>query len=479
MSLTNLVNLEGFLYANTGLCAPTNQPFQTWLAGIEGYLSPNTNCPIILDSDSDGINDDEDNAPDVYNPDQRDVDGDGVADVIDVCPNDPIDNCDTAGSTALAVGTEGGTLITQDQTVKMIVPEGALETNISLSITDQGGDIVLGTNQGELSAVTVLDVEPSGTIFSVPVTFNLYWMDTDNDGIVDGTEINESNLVVSKDGVVITGVCSADPGCDQVTNVFSFAVSGLSQFALGFINSAPGIESIQTNPAPEPVNTEIAAQLTFIDPDLGDLHTVEWDWGDGESSVGIVDEEGKTATGEHVYVSPGVYKLTATVTDSWGKSSSYEYLYKVIYDPEGGFVTGGGWFYSPAGSLASDASIEGKASFGFISKYQKGANIPSGSTEFQFKAGNLNFNSTSYDWLVIAGAKAQYKGTGVINGSGEYKFILTAVDGQVPGGGGNDKIRIKIWDKYTDQLIYDNKIGSEDSELPSTELGGGSIVIHN
>ena len=91
----------------------------------------------------------------------------------------------------------------------------------------------------------------------------------------------------------------------------------------------------------------------------------------------------------------------------------------------------------------------------------------------------MNFNSTSYDWLVIAGAKAQYKGTGVINGSGEYKFILTAVDGQVPGGGGNDKIRIKIWDKYTDQLIYDNKIGSEDSELPSTELGGGSIVIHN
>jgi hypothetical protein len=39
---------------------------------------------------------------------------------------------------------------------------------------------------------------------------------------------------------------------------------------------------------------------------------------------------------------------------------------------------------------------------------------------------NLEFHSTSYQWLVVAGAKAQYKGSGTMNGSGEYGFLLTA-----------------------------------------------------
>ena len=58
------------------------------------------------------------------------------------------------------------------------------------------------------------------------------------------------------------------------------------------------------------------------------------------------------------------------------------------------------------------------ASFGFVSKYKKGATIPTGQTEFQYKVGSLNFHSTDYQWLVIAGARAQYKGTGTINGQG-------------------------------------------------------------
>jgi hypothetical protein len=42
--------------------------------------------------------------------------------------------------------------------------------------------------------------------------------------------------------------------------------------------------------------------------------------------------------------------------------------------------------------------------------------------------------------LVIAGARAQYKGLGTVNGSGNYGFLLTAIDGQVNGGGGVDKL---------------------------------------
>jgi hypothetical protein len=140
-------------------------------------------------------------------------------------------------------------------------------------------------------------------------------------------------------------------------------------------------------------------------------------------------------------------------------------------------VTGGGWIDSPAKAYTADPSLTGKANFGFVSKYQKGANVPTGVTEFQFKVADLNFHSNNYEWLVVGGARAQYKGTGTINGSGSYKFILTAIDGQQPGGGGIDKFRIKIWDS-ADVIVYDNQTGASDTADPTTALGGGSIVIH-
>ena len=88
--------------------------------------------------------------------------------------------------------------------------------------------------------------------------------------------------------------------------------------------------------------------------------------------------------------------------------------------------------------------MSGRANFGFTSQYKKNALIPTGETEFNFQVGNLNFHSTAYTWLVVSGFKAQYKGTGTINGSGNYEFTLTAYDGQVNGGGGVDRFRIRI-----------------------------------
>ncbi|MGB3702216.1 MAG: hypothetical protein WA997_13185 [Anaerolineales bacterium] len=68
----------------------------------------------------------------------------------------------------------------------------------------------------------------------------------------------------------------------------------------------------------------------------------------------------------------------------------------------------------------------GKANFGFVSKYKKGASIPSGQTEFQLHAGDLNFHSSSYEWLVVnhGGTRAQFKGEGTINGQGAYEFMI-------------------------------------------------------
>jgi hypothetical protein len=110
----------------------------------------------------------------------------------------------------------------------------------------------------------------------------------------------------------------------------------------------------------------------------------------------------------------------------------------------------------------------GKASFGFVSRYKKGATVPTGQTEFVFQAGDLNFHSNSYDWLVInqGGTNAQFKGSGTINGEGDYRFMLWATDDAT------DTFRIKIWEEIgnAETVTYDNG-----TDQP---IDGGSIVIH-
>ena len=51
------------------------------------------------------------------------------------------------------------------------------------------------------------------------------------------------------------------------------------------------------------------------------------------------------------------------------------------------------------------------------------------------------------------------------------------MDGQLTGGGGTDKFRMKIWDKATNVVVYDNNIGATDTSTPSTVIAGGSIQI--
>ncbi len=233
------------------------------------------------------------------------------------------------------------------------------------------------------------------------------------------------------------------------------------------VNYPPELGDITVSSNLVPVGTTVNASVPFTDPDKLDTHTAAWDWGDANTSTGTVTEANGsgTITGSQTYFIPGVYRITVTVNDGFGNTDQAIYEFVVVYDPNGGFVTGGGWINSPAGAYLVDPSLTGKATFGFVAKYKKGATAPDGNTQFQFHAGNLNFNSTSYEWLVVAGSKAQFKGTGTINGEGSFMFILSAADGSP------DTFRIKIWyeDTTGEHIVYDNG--------PQQALGGGSISI--
>ncbi|MCI0730561.1 MAG: PKD domain-containing protein [Chloroflexi bacterium] len=240
-------------------------------------------------------------------------------------------------------------------------------------------------------------------------------------------------------------------------------------------NVAPGVGAITAPVDPVQVNTEISASADFSDPGVVDSHTAIWNWGDGSTTAGTINEaDGSgTATGSHTYTTAGVYTISVTVTDDDGDSGQSILQFVVVFDPNGGFVTGGGWIDSPAGAYLPDPTLNGKASFGFVCKYQHGATVPTGNTEFQFKVGNLNFHSDTYEWLVVnqGGTRAQFKGAGTINGAsapvGEYRFMIWASDNSP------DTFRIKIWWEDTagaEHLVYDN--GADQA------VGGGSIVIH-
>jgi hypothetical protein len=156
----------------------------------------------------------------------------------------------------------------------------------------------------------------------------------------------------------------------------------------------------------------------------------------------------------------------------------------VVYDPSAGFVTGSGSIQSPSGAYKPDPMAMGPATFSFVSKYQKGAKTPTGTTDFRFSAVGLDFRSDTYDWLVVGGARAQFKGIGSLNGTAGHKFMLTAIDGQASGGGGVDRFRIKIsyYDEALKQdvIVYDNQLdpGSEGTMSEGTATRSGAIAIH-
>jgi hypothetical protein len=256
--------------------------------------------------------------------------------------------------------------------------------------------------------------------------------------------------------------------------------SGAASASIAVSNVDPVISSVTGPTDPIALGGSSTIVVSYSDAGSADTHSATFTWDDTTSSTASCSAG--TCTASHTFTATGVYHVLVTVTDDDGGSASSDFQYVVVYDPAAGFVTGGGWINSPAGAYVANPDLTGKATFGFVSKYQKGQQKPQGNTQFQFAAAGFQFVSTSYDWLVIAGAKAQYKGTGTIaNTNGTFAFMLTATDGDMKGGNaaGPDKFRIKIWNTDNGTVVYDNVLGgSDDLDAANPQaIGGGSIQV--
>lgn len=242
--------------------------------------------------------------------------------------------------------------------------------------------------------------------------------------------------------------------------------------------ASPEITVFAVDSNPAPINKPVTIRATIDDSKTGSsaIESAMYSLDDGipvsmTPEDGAFDESTETVVATLTGLPAGVHRLTLSAADAEGNVATIsEPLIIVVYDPSAGFVTGGGWIKSPVDTAYPYQTLTGKATFGFVAKYQKGKTVPKGEAEFTFKTGGMTFHSGSYTWLLVTQtpeghSMAELQGTGTLNGKRGYGMTLTAVD-----NGRADTLRFRITDS-TKKVVYD----TGDAML---SLKGGSIVIH-
>jgi hypothetical protein len=287
--------------------------------------------------------------------------------------------------------------------------------------------------------------------------------------------VNGSGIAISQ-GTVIVGAFRLD-----LTDPTRVDAGAAYVFGLPTVDDAgPLVSNLIASPNPAAINTPIAIAATIDDTNTGgsDIASAVYSV-DGEAAVAMSASDGnfdsptESLTASIADGLPvGIHEICVSGTDSPGNTGPATCMLLAVYDPSGGFVTGGGSILSPAGAYPADPDLTGPANFGFVSSYRKGAAVPEGNAQFAFHAGDLSFHSGTFEWLVVAGGKAQLKGVGTINGQGNYGFLIFATDAESTAATGDlDSFRIQIWNRNNgDAVVYDNG-----AEQP---LSGGNIMVH-
>ncbi|MEZ6128115.1 MAG: Calx-beta domain-containing protein [Planctomycetaceae bacterium] len=119
------------------------------------------------------------------------------------------------------------------------------------------------------------------------------------------------DTTVEADETILLALSSGIPGTAQPAATFTLLNDDVS-------NQSPELLTAETDATfadkAEPGDT-VTLSATFTDPDAGDMHTAVIDWGDGTTSAGTVDSLSGTISGDHEYITGGLFVVTVTITD--------------------------------------------------------------------------------------------------------------------------------------------------------------------
>ena len=396
----------------------------------------------------------------------------------------------TAGGTALAGrvinfalgGVAVGSAVT-DST-------GSAElTNVSLAGLDAGTAAVSATFSGDAShniadAAANLTIARARLVVAVDSKSRVYGQDNPT---LTGTVSGVTN------GDAIAATFSTDAGSNSTVGDYAITVAladpdgrlvnydvTVDSGTLTVLATTLAAAGRELTGAPGSLMSAVVASFATDNPTaLASHFTVSINWGDGHMSPGEVRPAvggGFEVLGEHTYAADGTYAMTVVIRDNAGLGSATASGRAVVSTVGAGHITGGGWFDSPAGSSSNPAYF-GRASLAFTAISHGGADTPKG--QLQFRVGRMNFHSTSFEQLVVTGAKAELRGTGTINGRGSFAFLLTIIDGRRAGGA--DMVRIAVWNPDTGAVLYDSggRGSGNDDDDNLTPLGGGDVTIHD
>jgi len=252
-------------------------------------------------------------------------------------------------------------------------------------------------------------------------------------------------------------------------------------------NNAPTVGAITWNVSVDSgitINTAVIASASFTDADAADTHTSTINWGDGSTGpAGVTETSGNgSASGTHTYTATGLYTAVLTVTDKNGGIAQSSYKYVVVVNPRGGWETGLGSFASSLGAYTRNTALSGSATITqFRAQYATDGTMNLGTNAFRlsYSPASMSITSTKMIWLVKTTSKSWLKGeaTLVVTGSNPelVNYLVSVVDSTSVA----DKVRVKIWNKATGEVIYDNQLGSPDDAdaTRAVSTGAGTVIF--
>lgn len=292
-------------------------------------------------------------------------------------------------------------------------------------------------------------------------------LDRDLDGIIDDGD----NCVFSanpqqddRDNDAIGDICD---NCFEVSNPEQADIDG---DGMGDVCDVEAItydgDTLLSTDGAATIVADLVGSLRGLDDVVLDLDAEQVTFtlfGEGIEAFAIMVGSQDGVATSMVALQPAIYtiEITAAGWDAVGHGIL------VVYNPEGGFATGGGWIMPADDGLNTHPNV--RANFGFNAKYKQG--LPTGHIEFRYSDGHIDLKSSSIEQLVITGGSiVQFKGLARVNGEDGHWFFAKAIDHGEPGAGA-DTFEIKIWGPGVDPE-------GDPTERAGGVLQGGNIVVH-